>query len=162
MTEATPPRILFCGSRDWTDRKAIADVMKLLPKGTVIIEGEAPGADSIAREEALRLGFIVVPFEANWKKFGRAAGPIRNARMLDQGRPDAVVAFHDDIEASKGTKNMLKQAREAGLPTFLNPHGALFEFVQWLRGRGWNRLFQDFLEDPQSFENLESLQGDDY
>jgi hypothetical protein len=157
-----PPRILFCGSRDWTDRKAIADVLKVLPKDSVVIEGEAQGADRIAHEEAERLGFIVEHFPADWKKFGRAAGPIRNTQMLKEGKPDAVVAFHDDIESSKGTRNMLKQAREAGLPTFLNPHGALFEFVQWLRGRRWNRVFQDFLEDPQSFENLESLQGDDY
>jgi len=133
-----PLRILFCGSRDWTGREAIARVLKVLPKGSVIIEGAAPGADTIACEEARRLGFAVEHFPANWKKFGRAAGPIRNAQMLDEGRPDAVVAFHDNIDESRGTKNMLKQAQAAVLPTFLNlTSDTMFEFVDWLQRRDW-------------------------
>ena len=153
MSEVVPLRILFCGSRDWTDREAIADVMKVLPKGSVIIEGEASGADAIAREEADRLGLIVMPFPAKWKEYGRAAGPIRNAQMLKEGKPDVVVAFHENIEASKGTKNMLKQAQKAGLPTFLNlTLDTMHEFRQWYGAR-FRRAFHAFL-------NQQLLQGD--
>ena len=171
MSEVAPPRILFCGSRFWTDREAIMRVLKVLPKGSVIIEGEARGADRIACEEATRLGLTVVPFPADWKRYGLAGGPIRNTQMLKEGKPDAVVAFHDNIDESKGTKNMLKQARAAELPTFLNiTSDTMFEFVDWLRRRRDEEqaharlqiLLQEFLEDPENFENLESLQGDDY
>ena len=162
MSEA-PLRVLICGSRDWMDREVIADVMNMLPKGSVIIEGEAPGADSLVREEADRLGLIVASFHAKWKEYGRAAGPIRNAEMLSKGKPDVVLAFHENIEASKGTKNMLKLAQKAGLPTFLNlTSGTMHEFREWYSSRQLRRDFQSFLEDPQSFENLQSLQGDDY
>ena len=74
-----------------------------------------------------------------------------------------VLAFHENIEASKGTKNMLKLAQKAGLPTFLNlTSGTMHEFREWYSSRQLRRDFQSFLEDPQSFENLQSLQGDDY
>ena len=57
----------------------------------------------------------VLSYPAEWNKFGRAAGPMRNKRMLIDGKPDMVFAFHDDIENSKGTANMIKITREAGI-----------------------------------------------
>jgi len=163
MSEPIPIRVLICGSRYWTDREAIRNVMKTFPKDTVIIEGEARGADTIAREEAEALGLVVLPFPANWKEQGRAAGPIRNAQMLSEGKPNVVLAFHENIDESKGTKDMLKRAQKAGLPTFLNlTSDTMYEFRQWYSARQLRRDIQSFLEDPQSFENLESLQGDDY
>lgn len=56
---------------------------------------------------------------ADWPRFGSAGGPIRNWQMLRDGRPDVVLAFHDDIAASKGTKNMLGMAQGEGIPTRL-------------------------------------------
>ena len=53
-------------------------------------------------------------FSAEWHKHGKAAGPIRNTLMLQQ-KPDLVVAFHDDIDSSKGTANMVKKARKANI-----------------------------------------------
>ena len=114
-------RVLVCGDRHWTDRGAILDRLKRLPPGTVIIHGAAKGADTIAGEVAVSLGFAVEPYPADWKRYGRAAGPIRNAKMLQDGKPDLVIAFHADIEASKGTKNMLGLARASGIDTELLP-----------------------------------------
>ena len=110
-------RVLICGDRNWTDRKAIRDFVSGLPFGSVVIEGEAKGADSIARDVAGEQGFMVMPFPANWKLYGRAAGPIRNKQMLTEGKPDLVVAFHNDIDSSRGTANMVDQARKAGIET---------------------------------------------
>jgi len=109
-------RVLICGSRSWTDRKAIRDFLLTLPKSSVVIEGEASGVDTIAREEAEKLGIEVLKFPADWKRYGRAAGPIRNRQMLVEGKPDIVVAFHSDISKSKGTLNMLRQAKERKFP----------------------------------------------
>ena len=41
--------------------------------------------------------------------------------MLDEGKPDTVVYFHDNIERSKGTKDMVSRAKKAGLPVLANP-----------------------------------------
>lgn len=111
-------RILVCGSRDWNDYRMISDALidnYSLP--FVVIEGEARGADRMAAEWAERWHQPVelLRFPANWNKYGRAAGMIRNQQMLDEGKPDLVLAFHDDLEHSKGTKDMVNRARRAGI-----------------------------------------------
>jgi hypothetical protein len=63
-----------------------------------------------------------MPSTAQWGRYGRAAGPRRNAQMLSEGRPDRVVAFHDHLSASVGTAHMLELARRAGLPSEVRCH----------------------------------------
>jgi len=106
-------RILVCGDRNWTSKTAIERELKKLPEGSVIIEGEARGADTLGRIVAEELGFEVEKYPADWKRYGRSAGPIRNKRMLTKGRPDLVIAFHPCLETSKGTVNMIRQANRA-------------------------------------------------
>jgi hypothetical protein len=120
-------RILFCGDREWSNYKTICDVMADL-KPDVVIEGEARGADSMARDAAEYFGIPVERYPANWKVYGRAAGPIRNTQMLDEGKPDLVVAFHNDFKNSKGTKNMVEQARKRGIPTKIYTAEAIWSF----------------------------------
>jgi hypothetical protein len=79
-----------------------------------IVHGAAKGLDTIAGQVARELGYDVVPHEAEWSTYGRAAGPIRNQQMLEE-RPNLVLAFHDDLLSSKGTKDMVKRALKAGL-----------------------------------------------
>jgi hypothetical protein len=81
-----------------------------------IVEGEQRGADKMAREWAKSRGFPFLPFPAKWTIYGKSAGPIRNQQMLDEGKPDMVVAFHEKFEASKGTADMIRRARKAGIP----------------------------------------------
>jgi len=113
-------RIIICGDRYWRDTGIIEKYIKALPKDTVVIQGICRGADLIARHHALNQGLTVQDFRAEWELFGRGAGPMRNRRMLEEGKPDLVVAFHDYIDQSKGTKDMLKQAKEHGIPTELH------------------------------------------
>jgi hypothetical protein len=108
-------KVLICGDRNWTDRTAIFNRMRKLPVGAIIITGGAKGADSLAYDEAQFLGFTTMRFMANWRMYGKAAGPIRNRKMLDQN-PDLVIAFHSDLEHSKGTKDCVAQARKRGTP----------------------------------------------
>jgi len=108
-----------CGSRDWDDYKTIKNFLKTLPPDTVVIEGGARGADKIAKECAQQLGYKVEEYKAMWDIFGKGAGPIRNTMMIMKGKPDIVVAFHNDLENSKGTKDMIKQAKHHGIPVYL-------------------------------------------
>lgn len=111
-------RILFCGDRHWRHRGLIRRVM-LMAKPDVVIEGEAPGADTIAREIAESLGIPVEKFHASWEKQGKSAGPRRNQRMLDAGKPTEVFAFHNDMPHSTGTAHMVHIALKAGIPVTL-------------------------------------------
>ena len=135
----TTPRIIFCGDRHWSDAQFIYDVMDFI-KSTlgnfVVIEGEAQGADSLARACAKELGLEVLKFPADWKQYGKAAGPIRNTRMRIEGKANGVVAFHHNIQESKGTRNMVEQSIKAGLPVWVSTSGfeALEEFVKKLKG----------------------------
>ncbi len=60
-------------------------------------------------------------FPAAWDKYGKAAGPIRNQQMIDEGRPDFVIAFHSNVGQSRGTMDMLCRANKAGLVVTLYP-----------------------------------------
>ena len=99
----------------------------------ILIEGEARGADKWSRNWAESRGFkraprifekkSFIPVPADWTRYGKAAGPIRNKEMADLlvfYRDDwnceiEVYAFHNDIENSKGTKNMIEQLQKLGI-----------------------------------------------
>jgi hypothetical protein len=107
-------KVLICGDREWLNAKKIADRVKKLPAGTTVIHGACRGADRIAGNAAFNHGLTVREFPAQWKRYGLAAGPIRNQRMLDEN-PDLVIAFHSNLAESRGTANMLKKAKEKGV-----------------------------------------------
>ena len=108
-------RVLICGARNWSNAKLVREELKKHLPIDCVIEGEAWGADTIGRQIAESMGIDVLAFPANWSKYGRAAGPIRNKQMLTRGKPTLVLAFHNDLENSKGTKDMVRQARKAGV-----------------------------------------------
>jgi len=116
-------RVLICGSRYWEGREEIREkITKLFDENKhdmLVIHGAARGADTIAGEEASKLGIPVEAYPADWKKYGRAAGAIRNTSMISIGKPDLVLAFHEDLNKSKGTANMVRQARKAGIPVVI-------------------------------------------
>ena len=109
-------RILVCGGRDFSDRSLVFHVLDLeaLEHGIhVVIQGGASGADKLAREWCYqRQSIRMWNFPADWKKHGKAAGPIRNQQMLDEGKPTKVFAF----PGGRGTADMVRRARAAGLP----------------------------------------------
>lgn len=118
-------RILVCGGRDFTDRQLMNDVLNKivprtpedqygnwLPAGVTIIHGKARGADIMADEWAVVNWCSIEEYPADWEKHGKAAGFIRNQQMLDEGKPDLVVAF----PGGNGTADMVRRAKKAGVP----------------------------------------------
>ena len=109
-------RVLVCGDRNWGDGTVVMKRLRELPRGVEIITGGARGADFWAEETTHRFtGFKLNVIRAEWTKFGKAAGPIRNRKMLDM-EPDLVIAFHNDLENSKGTKDTVDEAKKRGIP----------------------------------------------
>lgn len=116
-------KALFCGDRNWSDKRSIArEIRRLLlmceARGftLVIIEGEAQGADILSRIIAENKNVHVCRVAALWATRHRFAGPQRNDIMLAL-EPHEVVAFHPDLAKSKGTKDMVKKARDKGIKT---------------------------------------------
>lgn len=108
-------RLLVCGSRDWTDERAIWQELFVLPRDTVVIHGGAKGADSIADTIARKLGMKVEVYLPEWRRWGNSAGIMRNLRMLYEAKPDRVYAFATG--PTPGTSHMVSVARRAGVPT---------------------------------------------
>jgi len=120
-------RLLICGDREWKDIEPIKKVI-LDMKADIVVEGEAKGADTLARVAAESMNIFVKKYPADWSSYALAAGPIRNSQMLIEGKPEVVVGFHNNIKFSKGTKHMLGISSKAGIPTFLYANGELKEY----------------------------------
>lgn len=121
-------KILVTGDRNWTDRKAIDRELHNLAGNRMppydqitVIQGGASGADEIAHNITDGMGehWVAVTVPADWNKYGRAAGPIRNQAMIDAFKPDIVLAFHSNIKNSKGTIDCIEKANKAGIPVRL-------------------------------------------
>lgn len=108
-------RVLVCGGRDFTDVMRLNSVMDRLHQHrnfSLVIDGAARGADTLGNEWAKSRGVTPLRFPANWTKYGKkSAGPIRNQQMLDEGKPDLVVAF----PGGPGTKDMVRRAKAANV-----------------------------------------------
>jgi hypothetical protein len=117
-------RVLICGSRDWSKPIPIDVVVAGFAAvygaaHVTVIHGAARGADSMAASAAHRVGVACEDYPADWATHGKAAGFIRNQRMLDEGKPEVVVAFTDDLATSRGTSDMVRRARAAGVPVYV-------------------------------------------
>lgn len=108
-------RLLACGGRQFADWQVLCEVLDGIHAGgrvSVLIHGNAKGADQLARDWAILRGVPVLAFPADWKTHGKAAGPIRNQQMLNEGRPDYVVAF----PGGNGTADMIRRSELARVP----------------------------------------------
>ncbi len=113
-------RVLVCGGRNFCDKSTLWGALDSLQRevphdALTIIQGGAHGADQMAREWCQSRGVAYENYPANWEVEGKAAGPIRNQRMIDDGKPDRVIAF----PGGKGTRDMIRRAQAAKLPVTL-------------------------------------------
>lgn len=109
-------RVIVCGGRKYRDRLRVVEQLDAIlhsqPHDTLtIIQGGASGADEFARDWCFRTSTPYINYPANWDRDGRAAGPIRNQRMLDHGQPDLVIVF----PGGAGTADMVARAKRAGV-----------------------------------------------
>lgn len=111
--------VLVCGGRNYNDRAKVFEKLGEIIgygghpdcRGLVIIHGGANGVDKLANEFADYAGHRTDIYRADWEAHGKAAGPIRNQRMLDEGKPSLVIAFL----GGRGTADMVRRAKAAGV-----------------------------------------------
>lgn len=114
-------KVLVCGGREFDDFELLKETLDPLfwqpGQDAFWIFGDAKGADFLTRVWLKTMykkgcaGKYYKEFKADWKRLGPSAGPLRNAQMLEEGKPDLVVAF----PGGPGTANMVKLAKEAGI-----------------------------------------------
>lgn len=115
-------RIAFTGSRDYTNEGLVARVLRAMdPPTTLIVHGGcATGLDAIVDRLARYYDFRVKVVSAEWKKHGKAAGPIRNAAMLDAWEPHRLYAFYSNVaKKSHGTSGCIREAEKRGVQVVL-------------------------------------------
>lgn len=108
-------RMIVAGSRDFSDYDYLAKMLDGLSAHIAdtitILCGECRGADRLGKRYAIEHGYDVASYPADWKKYGKSAGYIRNREMAKNA--DSLVAFWNGV--SRGTKHMIDLATEYGL-----------------------------------------------
>ena len=121
----TTPKILVSGGRDFNNWELLRDTLYIacrdrgwesppdeygnsLPN-VIIVHGGARGADDLADQWAVVNWCVVEEYKADWKHEGKAAGPIRNKRMLETSKPDLILAF--PMPNSVGTWDLVQAAK---------------------------------------------------
>lgn len=116
-------RIIVCGGRHFNDYDRMKDeidniitcLKKRYVKSIEIVSGHCAGADQLGEKYAEECGYPCKVFPANWERYGRAAGPIRNSEMVkyaSEAEVPVVVAFRS--AKTRGTNDTVKKATQKG------------------------------------------------
>ena len=114
-------RLAIVGGRDFNDYEKLLNIVaehfeKWFELGVLeIISGGANGVDALAKKLAKHQGLGYVEYPADWNKYGRRAGYLRNQTIVDNC--DMVLAFWDG--QSRGTADTIEKAKRAMKPTFI-------------------------------------------
>lgn len=127
-------KVLVCVGRDFFQKikfkNNLDEFMKMLSdrgeQAVEIVHGGAKGADSFAGLYAESRNLINTECKADWDKYGRAAGPVRNQEMIDFHSPDYCIAFWDGV--SRGTLDMITRSTKAGVQTLVIPYTPMKPF----------------------------------
>lgn len=109
-------KVIVAGGREFNDYSLLKKALDFYLRDrtdVVVVSGAASGADALGERWAKENGHKIERFPADWKKYGKAAGPKRNKQMAEYA--DAVVVFWDG--QSRGTASMIREAKAVGLPT---------------------------------------------
>lgn len=113
-------RVLVTGSRDWlywpTIQLALADAARRAGSRPVtLVHGACPrGADFIADCVARAWGWQIERHPAEWERFGKAAGFIRNRAMVEAGADECLAFIKNQ---SRGASHTADLAKASGIST---------------------------------------------
>ena len=111
-------KVLVTGSRELTNRQLVFNTLDRI-RPSSIVHGAARGADKLSGDWAEENNVSEFAYPAQWSRYGRAAGVIRNSEMLEKEKPDLVIAFL--LPGSRGTADMVRKARQAGVTVKVIP-----------------------------------------
>lgn len=113
-------RITIGGCRDYNNysvfEKFVSEcISEIESENIIILSGHCSGVDAMAERYAMEKGYKLEIYPADWKKYGRAAGPKRNKEMVQDS--NVVIAFWDG--KSKGTKSLVEFAKKNDMLLYL-------------------------------------------
>jgi hypothetical protein len=118
-------RVVVTGDRRWEcpalARRVVERLKARYGAALVVVHGAAGGVDHTFDTVCLELRVRREPHPANWRWHGDRAGPIRNQEMIDAGAA-FVVAVHRDLAGSRGTRDCVRRALQAGVPVYVLDH----------------------------------------
>lgn len=113
-------KVIICGGREFNDYDLLKEacdyyLARKFENGEkiIIVSGGARGADTLGEKYAKEKGLEIERYPANWEKYGKKAGYLRNRQMAEVS--NACIAFLSAYGENKGTKNMISIAREKKL-----------------------------------------------
>lgn len=112
-------RTIIAGSREGITKEQVYKTIE--DSGfdiSAVLCGEARGVDNYGKQWALERGIEVISYPADWDKYGKAAGPIRNKLMAENA--EALIAVWDGY--SRGTSHMINLARSMGLEVYVQTY----------------------------------------
>lgn len=109
-------KIIIAGSRTYNDYSRLSEfcdqVISSMPETKItIVSGCAKGADMLGERYASERGYEVIKYPADWDKYGKSAGFLRNEEMAKVGH--ILIAFWDG--QSKGTEHMINLGKKHNL-----------------------------------------------
>ena len=105
-------KLIIAGNRDFNDYYLLCNTMSLLNLSvSKVVSGGARGADALGERWAIENNILIKRFPADWNKYGKRAGILRNESMAQYA--DGLLAFHDGI--GRGTANMIMNAQKYNL-----------------------------------------------
>jgi len=112
-------RVAVVGSRSFPSPSLVEAFISSLPPGVVVVSGGARGADSFAAAAAAAACLACEVFAADWRRYGRGAGCVRNAALVSAGLALLVAFVSDPSALSSGSADVIKRARAAGVPVLV-------------------------------------------
>lgn len=123
LTAKSTLYVIIAGGRDFNDYTLLKTNMDILLthfSDITVISGTANGADKLGERYAKENNYNLIRCPANWDKYGKSAGYIRNSEMADivvNNQNGICVCFWDS--KSKGTKHMIDIAKDKNIPIFI-------------------------------------------
>ena len=110
-------KVILAGSRTITDYEELCSAILLANfEITEVVSGKAKGVDTLGERFAKEFGLPVKEFPANWDKYGRSAGHIRNEEMAKYA--EACICLWDG--KSRGTKSMIHLSEKYNLKLYVH------------------------------------------
>lgn len=118
-------RLLVTGSRSCQNegriRKILLSVFKKKGENVTLVSGNARGADRICEKIAEEFGWTIEKHPADWEKYGKSAGFVRNREMV-LSKPDLALAFFPGSTPTKGTQLTIDLCEKHQVPLRKFPH----------------------------------------
>lgn len=105
-------KTIIAGSRDCYDYSLLLKAIEEISwKPTTVISGTARGVDKLGERWAVKNNIPLIKYPANWEKYGKRAGYLRNKEMAKVS--ETLLALWDGN--SNGTRNMIDIAKQFNL-----------------------------------------------